>query len=121
MSERDILLILSLGVFPLLYLALCLWMRRAVSNPPWLAFFFIFGSIAGYLLLCAYLMPSPVGLFVVLPYMLVAYLVLIGVLIATLRTRPRSRFHVAAAVSSGLLVVAPLVLIVLASVFRVFL
>lgn len=119
MTEQDILLLLSLGVIPLLYLALCWWMKRTVSNPPWLAFFFIFGSVAGYLLLCAFLMPSPVGLFVILPYMLVAYLVHLGVWIAALRTRPRSKFHVAAAISSGLLVTSPLVLLLLASMFRI--
>lgn len=118
MSEHILVLCLCLGGFPLLYLGLCVWMCRSVPNPPCVPFFFIFGSVAGYFLLCALLMPSPVGLLVVLPYMLICWLVLIGVFIATLMARPRSGFHIAASVSSGLLSIPPLLLIVFGSLFR---
>ena len=109
--EKIILLAVSLAILPALYLALCHWMEKTVPDPPRMAFFVIFGSIGGYLLLCALVMPSPVGVVVVLAFMILAYAALFFVMISTIQARPRTGFHLAAAGISGLFVAAPLILI----------
>lgn len=110
---RLTLVFITLVIFPLTYWMLCRRMERAVPNPPRKEFFVIFGSVAGYLLLCVLLMPSPVGLGVVVPFMICAFVALIGSFYSSLRAYPRSGYHVAAACTSGLLIAFPLVLIVI--------
>ena len=101
------LLVVSLAILPALYLALCHWMEKTVPDPPRMAFLIIFGSIGGYLLLCALLMPSPTGVAVVLAFVLAAYAALVLVLISTIQARPRTGFHLVAAGISGLFVAPP--------------
>lgn len=109
--EKTLLLVVSLAILPALYLALCHWMEKTVQYPPRMAFFIIFGSIGGYLLLCALLMPSPAGVVAVLAFMIVAYAALVFVMISTIQARPRTGFHLVAAGISGLFVAAPLIMI----------
>lgn len=115
-----IMLFVTLVVFPLGYWMLCRRMNRMIPNPPKMEFFFIFGSIAGYLLLCTLLMPSPVGLMVVFPFMLCAYIALAGSCYSATRAFPRTGYHLTAAWISGFFVAVPLIVIVVALVHSQF-
>jgi len=106
------MLLVTLVVFPLGYLLLCRRMDRTIPNPPKKEFFFIFGSVAGYLLLCTLLMPSPAGLLAVFPFMLCACIALAGSCCSAMRAIPRTGYHIAAAGISGCFVAVPLIVIV---------
>jgi len=95
----------SLAILPLAYILLYIWMQRTVEKPPRLTFFFIFGSLGGYLLLRAFA-PSFVSMMVFVPFLCVAFIAVLCGTITSIVTSHRSGFHVAAAVSGCLLLLA---------------
>jgi RsiW-degrading membrane proteinase PrsW (M82 family) len=112
MNERDTLLALGYVILPAGYLGLCVWMNRMIPKPPYIPYFFIFGSLGGYLLISAYLAPSPAALVVGLPFMACAFVSLIWAFVAALCAKPRSYFHTVAACFSGMVVVPTVLMIV---------
>lgn len=88
-------------MLPIAYVKLLRKIRREVSNAPKMPLFFVFGAIGGYLFLRA-VGPSFISLMIGVPFLFMATLCLIGGLIACLHARPRTRYHVASAKATGL-------------------
>ncbi len=89
-------LVPALLVLPACYLILCIRMRRSnVSRPPYLPFFFIFGSFGGWLLAFG-LSPSGLTALSIVFLFTLAPLSLLASAIWLWRTRTLSRYHRAA-------------------------
>lgn len=104
-----VLLLICLVVLPVGYWWLCKCMA-AVSNAPTIEFFMIFGSVGGYILL-AVLNIGCFGYFVALPFIVCAYGCLIFSMVTALREFPRSKWHVAAAIISGVIMLIPIAMV----------
>jgi len=88
------------------YALLCRRMNRAmIRMPPTIPFFFIFGTVGGFLLIGAF-SPSIITI-LALPLLLFAPISLIGSLIYLFRCRPLTGYHVAAVWCCVLLFVLP--------------
>ena len=86
-------LALALLVFPACYLILCIRMRHSdVSRPPYLPFFFIFGSFGGWLLAFG-LSPSGLAASSIVFLVTLAPLSLLASAIWLWRARTLSRYH----------------------------
>jgi len=89
-------LALALLVLPACYLILCIRMRRSgISRPPYLPFFFIFGSFGGWLLAFG-LSPSGLAASSIVFLVTLAPLSLLASAIWLWRSRTLSRYHRAA-------------------------
>lgn len=99
--------LLAFVILPAAYLLLCWRMRTRLTNPPLLAYFFIFG-VAGGMVLMTLMSTNTLFLIAVMPLFLVGGgISLLWTLVATIRARPRTGYHVFAAWISGLMLASP--------------
>ena len=105
-----VLLFVCLVVLPVAYWRLCKCMA-SVSNAPTMEFFMIFGSVGGFLFLAALAPSFPCGFVSLFPFLLCAYGCLIFSMVTALREFPRSRWHVAAAIISGVIMLIPIAMV----------
>jgi hypothetical protein len=85
--------VLALGVCPMTYIGVCVKMRKAgVARPPYVPFFFVFGTLGGWMLALAL---SPSGL-TAMSLVFLATLAPLSLVVSSiyLVTRPeRTRYH----------------------------
>ena len=105
-------------ILPIAYLALCWLMRQRLTNPPYLPYFFIFGTFGGMVLMTVMSM-NTMFMFAFMPiFLLCSGASLIFTLVSSLRARPRSTFHRTASWLSGLMLSSPILIGLLAAAYQ---